>query len=446
VENKHKGHLLSPTSPLPKPPLRSVLVPTMQFNFPNVTNSSVPSHGWVPQQDNRGTLDIIWSCLTTLFICLWVQLHLNVPSPDETLLQTSLRRLRWLLYGALVPEFLLLASAGQYASAKMSLKDMKALGYEDNWSMSHGFFADSGGFLLVPPDTPPFAVTGKQIHYLVARKHMEMPEISRSEIVDKSKGDKFTKTLACLQTCWFLTQSMVRLIQQLPISPIELQTCSIILCTIVTYLFWFSKPLDATTPIRLAMTTRIADVLVDAGDAAAIPYRQTPLDFVEPNAHTGSLIPHFSRHVAVYQSPTLKAPNDRKPQLYTFLHRSGLGATVILFSSFSFVEWYFVFPSRTEKLMWRCVCVISQSSLFVHAIIEAIAHRKMLKTDTVADAIITYFDKYKMEWPYGTLFWCSFLIYLLARTIIIVLAIIALRDLPLGCYITVSWTGFVPHL
>ncbi|KAG8755925.1 hypothetical protein FRC14_003530 [Serendipita sp. 396] len=43
--------------------------------------------------DNYRSLpNIIWSCLTTIFLCTWVSLHPNVPKPvDETKLNTRQR-------------------------------------------------------------------------------------------------------------------------------------------------------------------------------------------------------------------------------------------------------------------------------------------------------------------------------------------------------------------
>ncbi|KUJ13833.1 uncharacterized protein LY89DRAFT_148187 [Mollisia scopiformis] len=233
-------------------------------------NATTLSKGWVTQPNNRGTLDILWTCASTLFICLWVQLHLNVPGPHERFFTQSLRRLRWLVMGALVPEVLLLSAGGQWASAERSVQDMKRLFPNSNsWTIVHGFYADSGGFVLQPRDSDPFPVSAKQVHYLVENAYIELPSITEKEILDKSKGDKFTKTIACLQTFWFITQCVARLIQRLPVSPLELQTCSIIICTVTTYFLWLYKPLSVQTPTVIPMSIPIGLVLKCAGISAS---------------------------------------------------------------------------------------------------------------------------------------------------------------------------------
>lgn len=123
----------------------------------------------------------------------------------------------------------MLFAIGQWASAKRSVADMADLGFKE-WSIVHAFYADSGGFMLQARDSPPFPVTAKQVHYLVQKKYMQMPEITRKEIWYKSKGsydrgtlcvicskltrdvaDRFAKTAACLQTGWFIVQIIAEL-------------------------------------------------------------------------------------------------------------------------------------------------------------------------------------------------------------------------------------------
>ena len=115
-------------------------------------------------------------------------LHLNVPASYEGFWTAFFRKFRWLLVGALTPEILLLLSRGQQASARRSSREMQAMGHKQ-WTLVHGFYADSGGFVLKAPDAPAFPVTARQIQYLVEKKYMDVPDISEDEIFDKSKAD-----------------------------------------------------------------------------------------------------------------------------------------------------------------------------------------------------------------------------------------------------------------
>ena len=110
-------------------------------------------HGWANQPNNRGTLDILWSCLFTVFLCTWVMLCLNLPSPQESYWRTFLRKLRWMVLAIMGPEFVLAFAYGQWAAAKASVKGFAALNQPD-WSLRHAFFANMGGFVLQPRESP----------------------------------------------------------------------------------------------------------------------------------------------------------------------------------------------------------------------------------------------------------------------------------------------------
>lgn len=244
--------------------------------------------GWVDQPNQRGTMDIIVSCVATLFICLWTMLHLNLPAPDDSDWTKLWRKLRWLLLGILAPELPMLFAFAQWASAKRSVKSMRNFGHT-NWTLAHAFYADAGGFTLHPPDTKPFPTTAKQLQYLVEESYMELPAITSREIWDKSKADKLAKTIACLQAAWLVSNLCARAAQGLAVTPLELQTLALVFCSLATLCFWLSKPLNVESPTPLHLDTPISTILLRAGDAAKKPFRDTPLDFIEPQIYQSSV-------------------------------------------------------------------------------------------------------------------------------------------------------------
>ncbi|SLM41317.1 Major facilitator superfamily domain, general substrate transporter [Lasallia pustulata] len=275
--------------------------------------------------------------------------------------------------GALAPETLLLSSGGQWTSARRSRADMNSLGFK-HWTMAHGFYADSGGFVLQTPDFHPFPVSAKQVWYLVKENYITVPDLTEKEIFDKSKADLFTKTVACLQAAWFLTQCLARAIQHLSLTPLELATGAILLCTSTTYYFWLRKPLNVQTPTVLTTSHSISQILLRGGEAAEKPYWNTPLDFAEPRVYTFDQWPTLSSLCGPHNKPLDRVPNDRNPETLTFREWVGYGSLLILFSTSSFLAWHFQFPTEKERLIWRTACIVAEASLFVHAIVEAIAH------------------------------------------------------------------------
>ena len=52
----------------------------------------------------RSLADIIRSCIATIFLCTWVSMHPNIPSPDERWPTTAWRRAGLMLLALFVPE------------------------------------------------------------------------------------------------------------------------------------------------------------------------------------------------------------------------------------------------------------------------------------------------------------------------------------------------------
>jgi uncharacterized protein YhhL (DUF1145 family) len=95
------------------------------------TSQQVPTmvDGWVSGPGTRGSIDIIWSILLTIFLCTWTALCLNVPHPNDSDLKIVLRKAKWMVLGVLAPELILTIALGQYASARRSVKRFHLLGY-----------------------------------------------------------------------------------------------------------------------------------------------------------------------------------------------------------------------------------------------------------------------------------------------------------------------------
>src|SRR5437763_5321142 len=168
------------------------------------------THGWVHQCNGRGTLDIIQSCIVTIFLCSWSVLCLNMPEETATGRWTYLKnKLQWMLFALVFPEVITGIGAEQWASAFQCLQDLAPLGYT-KWTMRHAFYANMGGFLLESPDFPAFPIDGQQIGYLVERKYLPNPDVAENTIWDKNKADGFARAVTVVQIGWFCIQCIGR--------------------------------------------------------------------------------------------------------------------------------------------------------------------------------------------------------------------------------------------
>ena len=61
--------------------------------------------GWKAGPTQRGTLMLVYGCLSTIFASTWTVLHLNVPAPDDGAWTRGLRKTKWMAITILFPEF-----------------------------------------------------------------------------------------------------------------------------------------------------------------------------------------------------------------------------------------------------------------------------------------------------------------------------------------------------
>ncbi|KLU89660.1 hypothetical protein MAPG_08631 [Magnaporthiopsis poae ATCC 64411] len=132
------------------------------INFtPNCTFPTA-SLGFVQTPPIRGTMEIVWSCVSVIFLCSWSILHLKVPPqhrPQDWRQRARWRfalfrrKLKWMVLTILAPEILLGFVFTEFLAARLFTPKMQAFAEEDQvpWSETHTRFANQGGFLLYFP-------------------------------------------------------------------------------------------------------------------------------------------------------------------------------------------------------------------------------------------------------------------------------------------------------
>ncbi|KAF9556618.1 hypothetical protein CPC08DRAFT_711114 [Agrocybe pediades] len=75
--------------------------------------------------DTRTSWDIIGSCLATLFACLWVSVHPNMPSPTHSDKRVFLAKVELMIWTLLFPEMIILWAFRQWRGARMLSKKFK---------------------------------------------------------------------------------------------------------------------------------------------------------------------------------------------------------------------------------------------------------------------------------------------------------------------------------
>jgi hypothetical protein len=230
--------------------------------------------------------------------------------------------------------------------------------------------------------------------------------ITEEEISDRSKTDRLSKLIACLQILWFVIQLIGRAVQHLPTTNLELFTLGIVVCSFGTYAAYWQRPQDIGLPISIS-----------AGEGKT--FRDV---FGKPI----SLRRRFSWGST--------APSGKIiPLLF-------LTAVITsIFGACHLIGWDFLYPSSVEQLLWRiasiCCVTIPFFVMFLGLSID--------NDDDDDD------DFWPPEWSVKYLRNTSILtlifLYVLARVYLLVAIFISLRSVPAGVYQTVNWSLYFPH-
>lgn len=266
--------------------------------------------GWVDGPTDRGTMNLIWVCASTIYTCVYVSVHidvLNVKQNSEDLIKDikktrlwkpvqtcfaavwrqaarpSIRRAVWIVFNIFGPGVVIMVAILEVVSAHDGMKFMHDCG-QDDWNMTLAFYADMGGFAQLKakrqePKEGEVKEMSKETHgaeddedkmglrpfrngraFLAwyaeecrEGRRFTKEQISdfKDEIHDRSDADFLLKLLTVSQAAWFFVETMVRFAELRVVSQLEVATCAYIFCTAIAYCCWASKPYHVQGHIKL---------------------------------------------------------------------------------------------------------------------------------------------------------------------------------------------------
>lgn len=204
--------------------------------------------GWKNEPSTRGTTGILFSCTTTLGLCVWTALHLNIEPVAKvkmTLASRFLAKAIWAFTALIAPELVLSIALHQFLVAckyRSIVNNSCSEKNGNNIGLKKAFYAVMGGFAFKMTDSDTVTLG---VEMLVKEGAMEkIRRYPTAAIDDKSKADYLAKVLACFQSSWILLQCLGRKINHLPITLLELNTVVHVLNAVIMYGLWWEKPVD----------------------------------------------------------------------------------------------------------------------------------------------------------------------------------------------------------
>jgi hypothetical protein len=112
--------------------------------------------------------------------------------------------------------------------------------------------------LTIPGGLKRLTLTTNAIRFLAKNEPDLIPDISEESIQDRSKADRLSKILTCLQALWFCTQFLYRLGVHYPVTLLELSTFAHCLCAFTVYILWWYKPFGTEEPVMIPTIEHVA--------------------------------------------------------------------------------------------------------------------------------------------------------------------------------------------
>ncbi|KAK7024603.1 hypothetical protein VNI00_016164 [Paramarasmius palmivorus] len=311
------------------------------------------------------------------------------------------------------------------------------------------------------PENEPLTINKPQtiLEFLVAKGYITLTE---DEIKDNlSHSDVITKSIAVIQTIWFVAQVIARAVEGLAITELEIVTVGFAILNFGTYFLWWNKPLRVRHPVRVywRQTEKSMGGDTDGGKegiwrtcwegANAIVEYIYAFDFFDIIDSPGNifvrllLLPLWilwhifwlcSRILFDGDDSDLAMPISSRlddDPLHLYIAVYGIAT---LFGAIHCIPWVFQFPTHTEQLLWRisavAVAVAPIAMGFLHVYVKKLNDSApgWIETLSIILAFILSFA------------------YVVFRITLLVIAFTALRDLSPSAYQTVQWTTFIPHI
>ena len=389
-------------------------------------------HGWVSVDCGRGTSDILWSCLATILLCVWTVIHLPVPCcsrfekgrlvPGEP--SRSWRN--WIIrsgiasasVSVIAPEFLTFTAISEFVRAWETQKRMTYM----NWTLTHTFFLEMGGFCLETPSGLRQQLDADDLISAISAAVSpdwlpELKKVTDVQINGHAKSNALTKIIACGQALWLVTQVVSRVYQHQAVTLLEVSALAYAACALTAYAAWWKKPQNTTLPITILCS---AEAFLIRPTHDRVYYSE---DSLYEYLWAGQ---YWSRHVPF----TLQ--QDKK-FLYDLFFYGLIVLCPAIFGAIHIASWNIEFPSYLEQWLWRAsalyCCIVGM--IFTSPVL--CYYQSWISKDTTITIAAS------VTFPAAS-------IYIIVRLFMIVEVFLSLRALPPSAYESVQWSSFVPHI
>jgi len=262
-------------------------------------------------------------------------------------------------------------------------------------------------------------------------------QIDVSNLQDRSKGDVISKGLAALQAGWFILSCISRGGNHLALTELEVSTLAFAIVSLVLYILWWNKPQSVAIQILIHPSLKLVDEKVTLEAEGKVDHTYgllfTPLGITARTQwRTQSRVPSMWWTDSEFDFGFDQVQED--------LRRIVLPSVIIglFFGAAHCIAWNFYFPTIMERTLWRvCVVAVGIGPALVLLLMTILL---FLEDKEILSAYLLY-------WLHIFLVYVlPYLAFFAARMSLLVLSLMALRELPSSAYQTVPWLSYILHI
>ncbi|KAM7196967.1 hypothetical protein V8F33_005849 [Rhypophila sp. PSN 637] len=340
--------------------------------------------GFVPEPNcGRGTIGILWSCFSTLFLVIWVVCHPSALQPDSKESWLFDKKIVNCLLFFVMPEVGAVSAIEDLLGAQKLRRDMRKIPGWEQFRLKQSFLVVTIEGLWEKRDSKSQISQGNLVSLATAGRLSFYDFPTDAEIDDRSKSSGLLKTISISQTIWFMVNVAYRLGSNLSVTLLEDLAVAHAFCGLVMFIGWFRCPQDIHAPFLISTT---------------------------PSTPGG-----------------IDTRTDQKR--YYMTQSSWLMITAVLFVIFAGIHvaaWNYPYATTAEAWIWRV------GSILIFILGVAISFG-LIKGPTRFSS-----DRSSL--------WITVVFYIVIRLAVIVVALMAFRRAPAGIYDKATWSAYWIHL
>jgi hypothetical protein len=97
----------------------------------DIMNRTIPDesgrvHGWISEPSGRGTAGLLYTCLITIFLCVWSAMHIPIPERNKSKTENFFYKVKIAVLAIIAPEAVFLLAIESYFWVREVLDELPA--------------------------------------------------------------------------------------------------------------------------------------------------------------------------------------------------------------------------------------------------------------------------------------------------------------------------------